>query len=211
MLIVALTGGIATGKSVVANVLKDRGCYLHSADKVAHELMEPGQPAWKKIVTHFGQKVLNPDKTINRARLGALVFSNAKERNYLNSLIHPLVLEKKKETIDRLTSEGLYKIFISEAALTIEAGYAEFFDKVIVVFCQPKIQVKRLMARDNISKREALKKIKAQMASHEKLKHADYLIDSSGTVEQTIAQAEQVYLNLQRDYELKSKGKLNKS
>ncbi len=203
MLIVALTGGIATGKSVVVNVLKELGCYIQGADQIAHELMEPGKHAWKQIVAHFGPRILNEDKTINRSRLGSIIFAEKKERAFLDKLIHPLVLEKKKEIVHHLEKERLYKIFVSEAALTIEAGFAGFFDKVIVLFCKKEIQVKRLMERDKISRAAALKKIRSQMDPKKKLKYADYLIDSSGSIQSTVEQTERVFRSLMMDYEAK--------
>ncbi len=203
MLIVALTGGIASGKSVVAEVLEDLGCYINNADKVAHDLMEPEKPAWKKIVAHFDKKILNEDKTINRSRLGKIIFSGEKERRFLNELIHPLVLEKKKEVINRLEKEGHYNIFISEAALTIEAGFADFFDKIIMTYCKKEVQIKRLMERDGISRKQTIKIIKSQMQPQEKLKHADYIIDTSSSLQSTVEQTERVYRNLMIDYEMK--------
>ena len=203
MLIVALTGGIATGKSIVASTLQSLGCYVHHADQIAHQLMEPERLAWKKIVSRFGQEVLNPDKTINRKKLGVLVFADERKRNFINQLIHPLVLEEKKKIIDTLEKEGQHEIFVSEAALTIESGFAEFFDKIIVVFCKEEIQIKRLMERDNINREEALKKIASQMPTEEKLKSADYTIDSSGAVQSTAEQTEKVFLSLRSDYKRK--------
>jgi len=203
MLIVALTGGIATGKSIIAKSLEDLGCYVHYADQIAHQFMEPERPTWKKIVSHFGSGILNSDKTINRQKLGALVFADEKKRNFLNQLIHPLVLEEKKKIIDKLEKDSHYKIFVSEAALTIESGFADFFDKIIVVFCREEIQIKRLMERDNINREDALKKIGSQMPSEEKLKRADYVIDSSGSVQNTVEQTEKVFLSLMFDYERK--------
>jgi dephospho-CoA kinase len=203
MLTTALTGGIATGKSVVAKVLEELGCYIHHADKTAHKLMEPGKPAWKKIVAHFGQRILNKNKTINRSRLGEIIFASKKERAFLNRLIHPLVLEEKKKAVDLLEKEERYKIFVSEAALTIEAGFTGFFDKVVIVFCKKEIQVKRLMERDKISRAEALKRIKSQMEPEKKFRYADYVIDTSGSIESTLEQTERVYRNLVLDYEVK--------
>lgn len=203
MLIVSITGGIASGKSVVAKVLEELGCYIHHADEIAHELMEPEKPAWKKIVAHFGQKILNEDKTINRAKLGEIVFSDKNERYFLNKIIHPLVFEKKKETINNFKKEGRYKIFVSEAALTIEAGFADFFDKIIMVSCRKEVQIRRLMERDKISQEEAIKKIKSQMKPQEKKKYADYIIDSSGSLLSTVEQSERVYRSLLFDYETK--------
>lgn len=205
MLIVALTGGIASGKSVAAQVLEELGCAIHHADQIAHELMEPEKPAWKKIVTHFGQEILNKDNTINRTQLGTIVFSDEKKRRFLNRIIHPLVFEKKRETVDILEKEGRYKIFISEAALTIEAGFADFFDKIILVYCKEDIQIKRLMERDQISHPEAMKKIKSQMNPREKMNYADYTINTSGSLGSTVEQTERVYRNLLFDYEMKNK------
>ncbi len=203
MLIVALTGGIATGKSVVADILQEMGCYIHHADKIAHELTEPEKPAWEKIVAHFGENILNKDKTINRSRLGKIIFSNKKEQVFLNELIHPLVLQKKKETIEKIEKEGSTNIFVSEAALTVEAGFTDFFDKVIVVYCTRDIQIERLMERDRISRKEALQKLKSQMAPEEKLKYADYIIDTSETLQSTVEQTERIYRNLVIDHEMK--------
>jgi len=203
MIIVALTGGIASGKSIIANIFEELGCYVHRADKIAHQLIEPEKPAWKKIVAHFGEKILNKDKTINRTKLGVIVYAKGKERMFLNKLLHPLVLENKKEVIHILQKKGLYKIFISEAALTLEAGFAQFFDKIIVVYCKREVQIKRLMERDQINRGEAIKKIKTQMLPEEKLKYADYVIDSSGSLQQTVEQTERVFRSLMLDYELK--------
>jgi dephospho-CoA kinase len=200
MLVVALTGGIASGKSVIAGVWQELGCYIHHADLVAHEFMKPDMPAWKAIVDHFGQKVLNPDMTINRQKLGAIVFDNAKERAFLNSLIHPLVMQEKKEVINRVKREKSHKIFISEAALTIEAGTVEFFDKVVVAYCSKDIQVARLMQRDSIDREAALKKIHSQLPPEKKREYADYVIDTSGTIEETVEQSEQVFRYLMSDY-----------
>lgn len=210
MLIVALTGGIATGKSVVAAVFRDLGCYVQNADKIAHQLMEPGQPAWKKIVAHFGKGTLHKDQTVDRSRLGALVFTNEKERRFLNALLHPLVMAKKKEVIRRLRKEGKYKIFISEAALTLEAGFADFYDKIVVVYCPQEMQIQRLIERDKIDRKEAMKKIKAQMSPEDKIKHADYIIDSSGSLAHTVEQTERVFRNLMMGYVLKVEKKKQK-
>ncbi len=204
MLIVALTGGIASGKSVVAEVLEELGCYIHHADKIAHDLMKPEKLAWKKIVAHFGKKILNEDKTINRSRLGKIIFSDEKERRFLNELIHPLVLEKKKEVSNRFEKEGHYNIFISEAALTIEAGFADFFDKIIMAYCKKEIQIKRLMERDGISRKQTVKIIKSQMQPQEKLKSANYIIDTSSSLQSTVEQTERVYRNLMMDNEMKN-------
>jgi len=202
MLTVALTGGIASGKSVIAEVLEELGCYIHNADLVAREFMDPEYPAWEAVVAHFGQEILNPDKTINRSKLGEIVFSDDKERLFLNNIIHPLVFEKIREIIHTLRKEGDYKIFVSEAALTIEAGFADFFDRIIIASCKKEIQITRLMERDQISHKDALKKIQSQMDPKKKAQFADYRIDTSGKIQNTIEQTEIVFRNLMMDYQL---------
>ena len=210
MLLVALTGGLATGKSVIAQVLEQLGCFVHESDTLAHELQAPEMPAWKTLVAHFGDKILNPDQTINRRALGAIVFADKKKRDFLNNLLHPQVMEKKRTLIRKMEAEGHHKIFVSVAALTIEAGFGDFFDKIIVVHCDKEIQLERLMKRDSISKKEALEKITSQMPIDEKLKHADYIIATSGSLRQTLEETEQVFRNLVVDFELKSSVGANK-
>ncbi|MBD3415440.1 MAG: dephospho-CoA kinase [Candidatus Aminicenantes bacterium] len=193
LLTVALTGGIATGKSIASKVFENLGCTVFYADREAHLLMEPEKPAWKKIVHHFGTSILNQDQTINRSKLGKIVFSDEKQRRFLNSVTHPLVNKRRLKLIDKLKQNPRNHIFISEAALTIEAGLADEFDKIIVVFCSPKIQTRRLMKRDGISEKEARNRIRSQMPHQEKKKYADYLIDTSGSISSTVEQAEKVY------------------
>lgn len=201
MLRVALTGGIACGKSVVSRILRDKGCVVFPADEAAHGLMAPGRPAWKKIAARFGDAVLRPDKTIDRARLGRIVFADAAGRRFLNALVHPLVMAEEKRTVARLERRGRVRIFVAEAALTIEAGHAAFYDKVVVVHCPEDVQVARLMARDGIGGAEARRKIGSQMPVAEKLRHADYVIDASGSLQETIDQTERLHAALLQDAE----------
>jgi dephospho-CoA kinase len=202
MLLVALTGSIATGKTVVAAIFKELGCYVSSSDTIAHELILPHNPAWKKIISRFGNKILNKDQTINRKKLGKLIFLNNKDRQFLNSLLHPLVMERKKIIIQSLKKEKKYRIFISEAALTIEAGLTDFFDKIIVTYCRSATQLQRLQKRDDISRKEALSKISSQMPQKDKIKVADYIINTSGNLRKTIEETEQVYRYLLQDFQL---------
>jgi len=205
VLLVALTGGIACGKSIISDLLREKGCFVHSADRTAHELLSPGTSVWRAVADHFGPGVLREDGTIDRAKLGAIIFADEKERAFLNGLVHPVVLERIKETVARLENEGRHTIFVSEAALIIEAGFARFYDKIIVAHCGRDVQIQRLMGRDGISRGEALAKIRSQMGQDEKLKCADYIIDTSGTLAETIEQTERVYAQLVLDSELKLK------
>ncbi|MGB9893024.1 MAG: dephospho-CoA kinase [Candidatus Saccharicenans sp.] len=208
MLIVALTGGIATGKSIVARVLGQKGCFIQEADELAHQLLIPGSQVWIELVRHFGQKILEKDETINRKVLAEIIFKDPKERDFLNNLTHPLILEKVKQTILRLEEEGLYDIYITVAALVIESGYYKFYDRIILTFCQPEIQIQRLCERDGLPPEKAIEKIRAQMPDQEKIPFAHYLIDTSGTLEKTIDQTEKVYLYLYQDVSLKKTGLL---
>jgi dephospho-CoA kinase len=205
VLLVALTGGIACGKSVIGRLLLEKGCFVHSADTAAHELMSPGTQVWRAVADHFGPGVLREDGTIDRAKLGSIIFSDDKERAFLNGLVHPLVLERIMEIVARLEKEGRHTIFVSEAALVVEAGFTRFYDKIIVARCGRDVQLRRLMERDGIGRGEALNKVRSQLGQEEKLKHADYTIDTSGTLAETIEQTERVYAQLVQDSELKCK------
>jgi dephospho-CoA kinase len=199
---------MACGKSVVSCILRDKGCVVHSADEAAHALMAPGGAAWRKIVARFGDAILRPDKTIDRGRLGRIVFAKPHARHFMNALVHPLVMAEEKRTAARLEREGQVEIFVSEAALTIEAGYAHFFDKVIVVHCSEANQVRRLRARDGIGEAAARKKIRTQMPVEKKLRCADYAIDTSGSLQETVERTEKVCAALFQDAELKRLSKI---
>jgi dephospho-CoA kinase len=199
MLTVALTGGIASGKSIVAEVFRAHGCYVDSADAAARALMRPGRPAWKKVKAYFGADIFAPDRTIDRKKLAGIVFRDAAKREVLNAMTHPLVIAEQRRTVARLEKAGRTKIYVSEAALTMEAGFDVFFDKVVVVLCARAVQVARLMARDGLGRADAARRIAAQMPAGERKKRADYIIDTSGPLEETIAQAERIYVLLLKD------------
>ena len=203
MLIVSLTGGIATGKSIVAGVLRRRGCHVHEADLAARELEAPGRPAWEGIVAHFGRSILGPGGEIDRAKLGAIVFADARRREVLNGIVHPLVFEATRAAAARLEVEGRVRVFVHEAALTIEAGFAGFYDKIVVTYCPPDLQIARLVARDGIPADAARRKIETQVPSAVKLAFADYAIDTSISLEDTVGQAEELYEDLLRDERVK--------
>jgi dephospho-CoA kinase len=166
--------------------------------------MRPGRPAWKAVVARFGPGILRADRTIDRARLGPIVFADPAARRFLDRLVHPLVLAEHKKAARRLerAAGGLPRILVVEAALTIEAGYARHYDRVVVVHCGKAEQVRRLRLRDDLSGREALRRIGTQMSRREKLARADYAIDASGPLAATVEQAERLYAQLVRDAEL---------
>ena len=199
MLKVGLTGGIATGKSHVLSILKELGCEVIDADVLAHAAIAPGEPAYSDIVTTFGKGILDRDGRIDRARLGQIVFADSDARARLNAIVHPRVFESQKRWFDELTqqrSDSASVIAVVDAALLIETGSYQRYDFVVVVHCLPEIQLKRLMARSKLSRDEALARIQSQMSSAEKLKYADFDIDTSGTFEETRRQVEELYTKL---------------
>jgi dephospho-CoA kinase len=193
MLKVGLTGSIAVGKTFVSNVFSELGCFVLDADKTAREVVEPGTEGWKAIVENFGNEVLQPDGTLDRAKLGAIVFSDSAKRELLNSIVHPLVFKAQDNWLkecELLDPRGLALI---DAALMIESGSYKRFDKIIVVWCQPQLQLERLMIRNGITNEEASLRIKAQMPQEEKKKYADFLVDTSRGFEDTRTQVEETH------------------
>ncbi len=193
MLKVGLTGGIASGKSYVVSVLRELGCEVVDADLVAHQVMEPGRPAYDDVVAHFGREILGPDGGIDRTRLGAIVFADPKEREKLNSIVHPRVYEAQMNWMIEVYQRNPRAIAVIDAALMIETGSYRRFDKIVVVHCAPEIQLERLMHRNQMTREEALARISAQMPAAEKLKYADFNIDTSGSFEDTRRQVEALY------------------
>ncbi|MDI6697906.1 MAG: dephospho-CoA kinase [Candidatus Saccharicenans sp.] len=208
MLVAALTGGIATGKSVVARILSQKGCYVQNADLIAHELMSPGGEIWQKLIRRFGPTILKENQEIDRQKLGGIIFQDRAERDFLNRLTHPSIMEKISQTVAQLENEGEYDIYITEAALVIEAGFHQFYDRLILTHCRPEVQVERLRQRDGLSREQALQRISAQSPVEQKIPFAHYLIDTSGSLEATVEQTERVYLCLYQDALLKKSGLL---
>lgn len=204
VLTVALTGGIACGKSVVASLLREMGCLVHSADLTAREILGPGTPAAAAVAEKFGPSVRLADGSLDRAALGRLVFSDASARAWLDALVHPLVMDRLRATIEGLERDGWSGIFVSEAALTIEAGFAPFFDRLVVAWCPEDVQIRRLRSRDGLDLPEAERRLKAQLPADEKKKLAHYVIDTSGTLRETVERTERVYAELVRDWERKT-------
>jgi dephospho-CoA kinase len=179
MLKVGLTGSIAVGKSFVLRTLAELGCHVIDADRIAREVVAPGTPGLQLVTEVFGSQMLRPDGALDRSKLGALVFSDAGKRAHLNSILHPLIIAAQDERIREIESQDPNGIVIIDAALMIESGGYRRLDKLIVVHCRPEIQLQRLMTRDNLSPETAQQRIAAQMPQEEKIKYADYLIDTS--------------------------------
>jgi len=196
MLKIGLTGSIAVGKSFVCECFRELGCHVLDADKTAREVVEPGTEGLRQVIAEFGNGVLDPNGTLDRKKLGAIVFQNDETRQRLNSIIHPLVIEKQNEWLansERVAPDG---IAIVDAALMIESGGYKRFDRLIVVWCEPDIQLSRLMDRDGLSRLEAKNRIAAQMAQDEKKSYADFLIDTSRGFEDTREQVVETFTSL---------------
>lgn len=196
MLKVGLTGGIATGKSYVLGVFAESGCDVLDADVTARQVVEPGQPALREIIDHFGSRILALDGRLDRAKLGEIIFNDAEQREKLNSIVHPRVYEAQAHWLAEVERRHPNAIAIIDAALLIETGSYRRFDRLVVVHCDPQTQLARLMARNQLSTQEAAARIAAQMPSAEKLKYADYSIDTSLGFEDTRRQTEGVFLEL---------------
>jgi len=197
MLRVGLTGGIASGKSAVASLLRDRDYQVLELDPLGHELLEPGQPAYDEVVHEFGNGILGPGDKVDRAKLGAIVFSDAAKRGRLNQILHPRILQVVLQWFSVLDRPGGPDLAVAEAALLIEAGYQKELDKLIVCWARPDQQLTRLMER-GLSREEASLRIAAQMPAEEKRALADEVIDCSGSFEETVRQVDMVFAKLQK-------------
>lgn len=198
MLRVGLTGSIGVGKSFVTSIFVELGCRVLDADQTAREVVMPGTPGLKALTGTFGADILNADGTLDRKRLGALIFADQTKRELLNHLLHPFIIARQDEILNEWEAKDPDGIGIVDAALMIESGGYKRFDKLIVVHCRPEVQLERLMLRDNLSRDEALRRINSQMSQEEKQKFADYLIDTSDGFDLTRARTVEVHNQLKR-------------
>lgn len=201
MLLVGLTGGIASGKSLVSRVFKDLGAHIIDADRIVHELLAPGEPVWEEVVKYFGRDVLQPDQCIDRRRLGEIVFRDGEKRAWLNRCIHPRVFDVYQAHVRRLRQAAGNAVVVFDAALLIETGYHKKMDRVVVVYAGPEQQLKRLRERDRFTEDEALARIRSQMPLGEKREHADFVIENTGDREETERRARTVFAELKREAE----------
>jgi dephospho-CoA kinase len=198
---VALTGGIATGKSEVAGVFKEMGATVLDADLLGHELMKPGSPAYDEIRAAFGDEILSTDGRIDRKKLAPRVFGDASARHRLNAILHPRILTKIEERLREFAGRPPGGIIVVEAALLVEAGADRIFDRIVVTHCDAGTQSARLERRDALSGSEAKRRIASQTVPQKRLEAADYLIDTSGTAEETRSAARTTFAALRRDLE----------
>jgi dephospho-CoA kinase len=191
MLRYGLTGGIASGKSTVAAMLRDEGFPVLEADRISHGLIERSGAAYNDVAELFGEAVLDADGSINRGRVAAIVFNNPEKLKQLNEILHPRVALELQRRLAELASAGKHSAALVEAALIYEAGLHKLLDGVVVVWCLPEQQLARLMER-GMSEAEARKRMAAQMPVAEKLAMATDKIDCSGTVEETRRQVKEL-------------------
>jgi dephospho-CoA kinase len=193
MKVIGLTGNIACGKSVVARMFEELGAKIIDADRIARLVVEPGEPAWKEIVEKFGEGILNTDRTIDRNKLGEIVFNDDEKREELNRITHPRIIERIKERIEEYRGEKA-KVVMIEAALIVEkGGMRPLINDLIVVTADEETQIKRLIERSGLSREEAFSRIRSQMPISEKVKHATYVIDNSGSLGHTRRQVEEIW------------------
>lgn len=199
MLRVGLTGGVACGKSTVAKMFADLGANITDADAIAHQLYRPGHEVLRELVRHFGSEILKADGELDRAKLATLVFDGGRVEE-LNKIVHPAVIRQQHEWMRSLGEKDPHAVAIVEAALILEAGVKEHFDRIIVVTCTPAQKVARFAQRSGVSevaaRAEVERRTKAQMPDEEKAGHADFVIDNSGAAEQTQRQVQRIYSEL---------------
>lgn len=196
MILVGLTGGVATGKSTVAKMFERCGAVVIDADALAHQVMEPGKPAWRAIIQTFGRAVLNPDRTLNRQALGAVVFRNQSKLRRLERIIHPRVAREQARLTRQAARKDPKAVVIYDVPLLFEAGIDKRVDRVIVVTADRETQIARLKKRNGFTRAEALRRIRSQMPPKEKAAAADYLLDGTTARPRLLALVKGLYREL---------------
>jgi len=196
---VGLTGGVACGKSTVAKMFAELGANIVDADTIAHELYRPGHEVLQELVRHFGPEILKPEGELDRAKLATLVFDGGRVEE-LNKIVHPAVIRQQDQWMRSLGEKDPYAVAIVEAALILEAGVRDHFDRIMVVTCKPEQKVARFAKRTGMSEEAARTDVerrnKAQMPDEEKARRADFVIDNSGSPEETRHQVQRIYSEL---------------
>jgi dephospho-CoA kinase len=193
---VGLTGGLASGKSFVGHALADLGCYLIEADQLGHEVMAPGGEAYDGIVREFGRGILDGEGRISRRKLSAIVWTDPERLAKLNSLVHPPVQRREEDRMAEIALADPAAIAVVEAAILVETGRYRSFDRLIVATCNSEQQMERALGRGTYDRDEILARLARQLPLEDKLKVADYVIDTSGSKEATLEQVRKVYGSL---------------
>ena len=192
MKVIGITGNIASGKSTVARMFEALGARIIDADEIARIVVEPGEPAWKEIVGEFGKDILEPGGAIDRKRLGDIVFGDEARRKRLNEITHPRIMERIRGLVREYEKEKAPVVMIEAALIVEKGGLKDLIDALIVVTADEETQIRRLMEGKGYSREEAVSRLRAQMPAREKMIHGDYIIDNSGSLEDTRARAKAV-------------------
>lgn len=200
MRIIGLTGGIASGKSTVSKVLQKMGAIRIDADDKAHDIIEAHKPAWEDIVEYFGRAVLNPDLTVNREKLGQIVFNDPEKLDKLNQITHPRVMESFKDDLQAIRAATPDAVVVLDIPLLYEIHAERICDVIWVVWVDRETQIKRLMNRNGFSEEEAIKRIDSQMSLDEKARRANVVIDNRGSIEETISSASKYFNNILQEH-----------
>lgn len=195
-LLIGLTGGIATGKSTVANMFESLGSVIIDFDILARDVVEPDRTSWKLICDFFGEEILNSNRTINRKILSGIVFNNPAKRKKLESFTHPYIWDEFIRQTKKTVKKNRNAIIQAVIPLLIEGNMQDLFSKIIVVYSSPEVQIQRLMNRDGISKEMANKILKAQMPIDDKLPHSDFIINNEGAVSDTGKEVKEIWKKL---------------
>jgi dephospho-CoA kinase len=198
MLRVGLTGGIGTGKSTVGMMFIELGCHLIDADRITHQLFQPGEPVYTSVIQAFGERILAPDRTIDRKVLGEIVFRDPQARTKLNEIVHPAVIQRQRDWLNEMEAKDPEGVSIVDAVLMIEVGTYKYYDKIVVVTSTPEVQRQRLRARSGLSEEQIEARIRSQMPLNEKVKYADFVIDNSGDLAETRRQVAEVNSKLRK-------------
>jgi dephospho-CoA kinase len=198
MILVGLTGGLATGKSTVARMFQDCGAMLIDADLLARLVVEPDKPAWREIIRGFGKQILRPDRTLDRATLAMIVFQNRRKLRELGAIIHPRVAREQSRLTREIVTKHPHAVILYDAPVLIEAGAHQRMDRVIVVTADRQTQIARLRDRNRLSRAEALRRIQAQMPLARKVKLADFVINGTLPPEQLRREVARIYSDLRR-------------
>lgn len=196
MLIVGLTGGVASGKTAVSEVLEEEGAYIIDADQIARELVQPHEPAWNELVRTFGKEILQGNGSIDRKKLSEMVFVNPDQRKLLNQILHPLITEEMDRRTREIGQKNPEAIVVIDAPLLIEVGYHRRVDKLVVVTSTQTEQIERLKVRDGINSEEALRILSSQMPVEEKVKLADFVIRNEESLTEVRERAKEVFREL---------------
>ena len=195
-LLVGLTGGMGSGKSLAASYFKALGAQIIDADRISRELVAPGKPAWKEIIEEFGSNVLNPDQTLNRKQIAAIVFNDESKRKKLEDIIHLRVIVEERRLYEKYRQKNSRVLAVIDAALLIESGNYKNVDKVIVVQCGKEEQIRRVMERDGTARSEVENRLNSQMPLEEKVVFGDYILRNDDTRESLKSQVGELYRNL---------------